>query len=114
MKDLIITFSSLWLISHAASDVISDITLNTIPISISDVFEGTDQKNDNFNTLQIIQSQGYPAEAHTVTTEDGYILTIHRIPGKPGSPAVFLQHGILGSSADWLIVNKSQSLAFML
>ncbi|XP_017877436.1 lipase 3-like [Ceratina calcarata] len=114
MKDLIITFSSLWLISHAASDVISDIMLNTIPISISDVFEGTDQKNDNFNTLQIIQSQGYPAEAHTVTTEDGYILTMHRIPGKPGSPAVFLQHGILGSSADWLIVNKSQSLAFML
>ncbi|XP_026668832.1 lipase 1-like [Ceratina calcarata] len=114
MKDLIITFSSLWLISHAASGAISDVTLDTIPNSIFDEFRRTDQTNDNLNSLQIIQSQGYPAEAHTVTTEDGYILTIHRILGKPGSPAVFLQHGLLGSSADWLIANKSVSLAFLL
>ncbi|PIO74355.1 hydrolase, alpha/beta domain protein [Teladorsagia circumcincta] len=31
-------------------------------------------------TPQIIEHWGYPAEIHTVTTEDGYILELHRIP----------------------------------
>lgn len=113
MKDPIIV-SALWLICSATSATIASVTIDTIPIPISDAFQGTNRTNDDLNTLQIIESQGYPAEAHAVTTQDGYILTMHRIPGKPGSPAVFLQHGFLGSSADWLIINKSQSLAFML
>ncbi|KAK6023335.1 ab-hydrolase associated lipase region, partial [Ostertagia ostertagi] len=29
-------------------------------------------------TPQIIEHWGYPAEIHTVTTEDGYILELHR------------------------------------
>nr|CAD7603633.1 unnamed protein product [Timema genevievae] len=29
---------------------------------------------------ELIAKKGYPAETHTVTTEDGYILTLHRIP----------------------------------
>jgi lysosomal acid lipase/cholesteryl ester hydrolase len=51
-----------------------------------------------------------------VTTEDGYILTMHRIPYSPKSPAapnksvVFLQHGLLGSSADWIILGPKKSL----
>jgi hypothetical protein len=59
---------------------------------------------------------GYPAEIHTVTTADNYILTIHRIPYSPKSPAapnkpvVFLQHGILSSSADWIILGPESSL----
>lgn len=28
--------------------------------------------------LKMIRKQGYPAEAHRVTTEDGYILEMHR------------------------------------
>ena len=30
--------------------------------------------------IQLITSKGYPAEAHNVTTSDGYILELHRIP----------------------------------
>jgi lysosomal acid lipase/cholesteryl ester hydrolase len=31
--------------------------------------------------IELITSKGYPAEAHWVTTPDGYILGLHRIPG---------------------------------
>lgn len=62
----------------------------------------------------MIRKAGYPAEAHVVTTEDGYLLTLHRIPGGNGSVPVFLQHGILGSSADWVILGKGKALGMKL
>ena len=31
---------------------------------------------------EIVEHHGYLFESHEVTTEDGYILTLHRIPGK--------------------------------
>ena len=59
----------------------------------------------------MIAKEGYPCETHTVITEDCYILEMHRIPyGKnspvvPGEirPIVYLQHGLLCSSADWVM-----------
>ena len=53
-------------------------------------------------------------------TEDGYILNLHRIPcGRAGCgdgkrQPVFLQHGILASSADWVISGPEKALAFIL
>ncbi|KAL6417512.1 hypothetical protein ACFW04_012680 [Cataglyphis niger] len=47
-------------------------------------------------------------------TEDGYLLTLHRIPGGNDSLPVLLQHGILGSSADWVILGKGKALAYLL
>nr|XP_012138723.1 PREDICTED: lipase 3-like isoform X2 [Megachile rotundata] len=64
--------------------------------------------------MQLIRKEGYPVEAHVTETKDGYILTMHRIPGKPGAPAIFLQHGLLGSSADWIILGKDKALAYLL
>lgn len=58
----------------------------------------------------MIKRAGYPSEVHVVTTEDGYLLSLHRIPGKFGSKPIFLQHGLLGSSADWIIPGKDKSL----
>ncbi|XP_011498377.1 PREDICTED: lipase 3-like isoform X3 [Ceratosolen solmsi marchali] len=73
------------------------------------------------DTAQLIRKYGYQAESHQTETTDGYLLTIHRIPGnesmsapKGGKPVVLLQHGILGSSADWVMLGPSQSLAYML
>jgi len=74
----------------------------------------------NLPTELILISEGYPAEVHTVTTPDGYILTMHRIPyGKTNTdatnrPVVFLQHGLLCSSADWVIPTPSKGLGYML
>ncbi|XP_069668914.1 lipase 3-like [Periplaneta americana] len=69
----------------------------------------------------LIIEHGYPAETHTVTTDDGYILTLHRIPFSPVSnntknkrPVVFIQHGLLSSSVDWIIMGPGKSLAYLL
>ena len=57
-------------------------------------------------------------ETHVVTTDDGYILTMFRIPhGKDGPglndeprPVVFVQHGLLCSSADWVLSDPPKAL----
>lgn len=58
----------------------------------------------------MIKRAGYEAESHFVTTEDGYIIEIHRIPGRVGSTPVFLQHGLFGSSNTWVLTGKNHSL----
>ena len=72
-----------------------------------------------FTQPEIIAYNGYPAETHHVTTEDGYILALHRIPhGKNGSKGhgypVFLQHRLTDSSATFLMNSPNQRLAFIL
>ena len=66
-----------------------------------------------FEQPQLIQSFGYPVEEHVVTTSDGYILVIHRIPNALGSP-VLLGHCLVGSSATWVFGPRDNSLAYML
>ena len=57
----------------------------------------------------LIVANGYPAETHRVHTADGYILTMYRLPN-PGRPVVFLQHGLLSSSADFVVLGKGRAL----
>ncbi|CAN7988476.1 unnamed protein product [Ixodes hexagonus] len=75
------------------------------------------------NVSSLIADEGYPVEEYNVTTSDGYILAVQRIPaGRKyassirGTPkkVVFLQHGLLGSSADWVLNYPQQSLGFIL
>ncbi|XP_033608694.1 lipase 3 isoform X2 [Cryptotermes secundus] len=70
---------------------------------------------------KLITQHGYPAETHTVATDDGYILTMHRIPYSPLSnstdtarPVVFLQHGLISSSVDWVIMGPGNGLGYLL
>ena len=53
---------------------------------------------------ELIKYWGYPVEEHFVTTEDGYILGMHRIPYGKGGPSAnssripaFLAHGLESS-----------------
>ncbi|XP_025991604.2 lipase 3 isoform X2 [Solenopsis invicta] len=70
--------------------------------------------------IGMVKPYGYPAEEHRVTTEDGYNLIIHRIPGSPlldnnaKKEIVFLQHGMLGSSECWIMYGPGKDLAFLL
>lgn len=55
---------------------------------------------------QLVNSNGYPFEEHEVSSEDGYILSLHRIPkgkfenttNKLRRPIALFQHGLLASS----------------
>ncbi|XP_005505283.2 putative lysosomal acid lipase/cholesteryl ester hydrolase [Columba livia] len=85
----------------------------------------------------IIRYHGYPYEEHEVVTDDGYYLTLQRIPhgrDNPGSlsssqeaetqdssmfchppkPAVLLQHGLFLEGSSWVIHLPNSSLGFIL
>ena len=61
---------------------------------------------------------GYKVETHTVVTEDGYVLNMHRIPkGRESNssdtenrPVAYIQHGLTSSSADWLVSGPDKAL----
>ncbi|XP_004305970.1 PREDICTED: triacylglycerol lipase 2-like [Fragaria vesca subsp. vesca] len=69
----------------------------------------------------LVETQGYTCEDHQVTTEDGYILGLQRIPsGKSSNNStaqklpVLLQHGLMGDAGSWLLNPPDQALAFIL
>ncbi|KAM7353575.1 lipase 3-like isoform 2-T3 [Cochliomyia hominivorax] len=62
---------------------------------------------------KLIRKYGYPSETHTVVTKDGYILEMHRIP-KKGAQPVLLMHGILDTSATWVLMGPKSGLGYML
>ncbi|KAL3285317.1 hypothetical protein HHI36_019426 [Cryptolaemus montrouzieri] len=71
-------------------------------------------------TEQFIEKFGYPVEVHEVTTEDGYILKVFRIPhGKGGRginrKPILMMHGLF-AQADCYIDNaiNNASLAFFM
>jgi len=72
---------------------------------------------DKKNTIQLIHEAGYKTEEYKLVTEDGYMLTVQRIVADrivPNKPVVFLQHGLLCSSSDWVFNGKNESLGFIL
>ncbi|XP_063604849.1 lipase 3-like [Penaeus indicus] len=74
----------------------------------------------NLSAPEMIQALGYPVEVHHVTTSDGYILELHRIPfglsseGYRDRPVALLYHGLYGSSADWILNRADQALAYVM
>ncbi|XP_075145577.1 lipase 3-like [Haematobia irritans] len=73
-------------------------------------------------TFDRINELGYPCEEHEVKTEDGYIITIYRIPHSPKDinplgkirPKVLLQHALFGTSDTWILSGSENSLPFLL
>ncbi|KAL6431798.1 hypothetical protein ACFW04_007357 [Cataglyphis niger] len=93
----------------------------TLELSTSKIWINRNGSNNNefnsdanLNTPEMIRKAGYRAEAHVIMTEDGYLLTLHRIPGDNDSPPVLLQHGFLSNSAHWIILGKDKALPYLL
>lgn len=86
--------------------------------------------NYEYGTMEYIRSKGYDAEEHFVTTEDGYILGLHRIPAdlsnkdgadektkqqqQPRLKPVLIIHGFMHSSEAFIRHQASDSLPLVL
>lgn len=90
-------------------------------------FKGDVDPDVSRNVSEIIADKGYPVEEHEVTTRDGFILSLQRIPhgraqnatahGQPAKPRrtpVLLQHALFFSSFDWVLNRPDQSLPYLL
>lgn len=77
------------------------------------------QFDDRYHTFQqIVEENGFVFEEHTVETQDGYILTMHRVfmnESKNGDfKPILMQHGIEDSSFEWIINSNDKAPGFML
>lgn len=97
--------------------------IGTVPELITDSFGNVLDINNvpivpRIPVPEMVRKEGYVCENHYATTDDGYILNIHRIPfGKNGNyngKAVILQHGFLAASSDWVLLGPKHGLAYIL
>ena len=98
--------------------------LSTIVFALSVICMGCAKlPEEDLLVPDLIRYWNYPVEVHEAKTEDGYYLTLHRIPRGRNHhfharsikrPVVFLQHGLLCSSSNWVTNMPNNSLGFML
>ena len=60
----------------------------------------------------VVVAAGYPLEEHTVTTSDGYVLTMQRIPRPQSRDVALFVHGIMDTSMGWVGNGVTGSHAF--
>ncbi|KAL8474251.1 hypothetical protein ACS0TY_030206 [Phlomoides rotata] len=83
---------------------------------------GSPKSSDSADGIckSMVETQGYTCEEHKVTTKDGFILSMQRIPtGRSGEKKgpkipVLLQHGILSDARTWLSNSPEESLGYIL
>lgn len=79
---------------------------------LADFSAGLGNEDARLSCGELIVKYGHPMERHKVVTEDGYVLSMFRIPNN-GS-VVFLMHGLLGSADDYVVTGPQSSLAYLL
>ncbi|KAI5646280.1 alpha/beta hydrolase fold domain-containing protein [Phthorimaea operculella] len=73
---------------------------------------GEQNEDKDLSITQLISKYGYKLQTFTVETEDGYLLTLYRIPGN-GDP-VLLVHGVTLSAVDWFTIGRESALPCLL
>ncbi|XP_050352135.1 lipase 1-like [Nymphalis io] len=69
------------------------------------------------NFTELTSKYGYKSEEHTVSTEDGYLLTVFRLLPKCNQRQrfpVILAHGIYDSSDAWILTGPQTGLGYIL
>ena len=75
----------------------------------------------NWTLKEQIENRGYLYEEHEIITEDGYILTAFRVPGKKSErlgevrrQPVIMQHGLIDDGGTWFFNNETLDLSLEL
>ena len=100
-------------------------TTTFFAVATSAQYPNADYANSDPDTKltfeEICIKNGFQVEVHPVTTQDGYILNVFRIPGLATNqqqsntvkPPIFMQHGILDSANCWIINHADVAPAFV-
>ncbi|XP_058118743.1 lipase 1-like [Anopheles ziemanni] len=77
-----------------------------------------DESDGQLSTVALVKKYGYRVRQYAVTTNDGYQLMVHRMQRKRGTDPqllpVLIVHGLLGSSADWVLIGPENGLGYLL
>ena len=101
-------FNSLTHLSYIMLNILSLNYLNGIIMLLYKYYCQREHFSVREKLEDIVKEQGYVLETYELPTNDDYMLVLHRIRGKSGENPpiqypVFLQHGLLCSSADFLL-----------
>ncbi|XP_054263771.1 gastric triacylglycerol lipase-like [Macrosteles quadrilineatus] len=88
--------------------IVLSVTLRNCATAKSELSTPNGEENKLGDVVSMVNRWNYNLEPHTVTTADGYVLTVFRIPKKDSSKSpVYLQHGHLSCGAAFLANKKS-------
>ncbi|KAH8410559.1 hypothetical protein KR009_001778, partial [Drosophila setifemur] len=105
MRHAIEVFAVLWLLTLDHHLVLGGFAEDNYPAGVLE--------DARLTTLQLLQKYKHPSETHEVTTEDKYVLTLHRIPRRGAKP-VLLVHGLEDTSSTWLVMGPHSGLGYFL
>lgn len=91
------------------------ITLVALLLAIKFTFCAVDELSDA--VLNKIKSDGYKGQRYQIETEDGYLLTVHRVTSRIKTSShlpVFLLHGLFATSKDFILTGPQNALAYLL
>ncbi|XP_053680890.1 lipase 3 [Anopheles nili] len=109
-------FSSIWNLSWIVLALLVAVTHRAAFAQSNKIGFQVDSEDGRLSVPELVTKYGYAVEEHPLTTEDGYRLTIHRVqsPSYTNGTVVLLMHGLLCSSADWLMIGPGNALAYLL
>jgi hypothetical protein len=71
-------------------------------------------KNMDKRTMRdLISEAGFEHHQYDCQTEDGYIISLHRIVNRTSFNVVYFQHGVMDNAQTWIVHGKSHSSAYM-
>ncbi|CAH0724584.1 unnamed protein product, partial [Brenthis ino] len=112
-------------LSSITADVTMHYTLNDILLDERDVrIMALVIRNAKTRREKKIAQDGFYSETHKVTTSDGYILELNRIPfgrnddkncaGVTSKPVTMLMHGLHGAAVSYILLGPEKSIAYNL
>ncbi|XP_062544060.1 lipase 3-like [Armigeres subalbatus] len=76
-----------------------------------------DEEDAGLTVPQLIWKYGYNVEEHQVPTEDGYILSMYRIPPRSGTTTkrpILMMHSLMSSCSDFILIGPKHGLGYLL